>query len=292
MSQSQPPTPGTPTDDTARLRGLIDTWRVAVDDLLAFLETLPPDAWERPSDLPGWDLHDVAAHCSHLEHVLAGGAENLDVEIGDAPHARGALGRYTEQGVVARRLDPPEKIIAELREGADARYAALTSEAPPDASAKASPLFAGVDWNWGTLLGNRVVDIWVHEQDIRRAAGLPGGFDGAPARHTLGVMTRTLPAIVGKRAGAGPGASAVFVLSGDEVVVTVDETGRARAGGDAPAEPTVRLTTDIETFACASGGRRSPKLVPGDGPTEPGTVAVSGDEELGRRIIESLPIMP
>lgn len=292
MSQPQRTGQETPADDTARLRGLVDTWRSAVDDLLALLESLPPEAWSRRSDLPGWTVHDVAAHCAHLESVLSGGGEDLDVEIGDVPHVTNALGRYTEQGIVARRDRTPEEIVAELSDAADARYAMLTEHPPTDAAEPARPLFAGVDWNWGTLLANRIVDIWVHEQDIRRAAELPGGFDSAAARHTLATMTGSLPVVVGKRAGAGPGSSAVFVIGDDELVVTIDTGGRGRLGGPAPAEPTVRLATDVETFACASGGRRAPKVVAGDAPTGPGTIAVRGDDALGDRIVAALPIMP
>lgn len=303
MSQPAPPAPGTPTDDATRLRGLVDTWRAAVDDLVAVLQALPADAWGTPTDLPGWTVHDVAAHCAHLEAVLAGGGEDLDVEVGDLPHVRGPLGRYTEQGVIARRDRTPEQLIAELAESADARYAMLASTPPTDASQRAYPLFAGVDWDWGTLLGNRVVDVWVHEQDIRRAAGVRGGFDSPAARHTLAVMTGSLPPIVARRAAAPPGSSVVISLDrapgrsgvGDApvtVVVSVDDTGRGRLGGPAPANPTARLVTDVETFACASGGRRRPDVIEGDAAPGPGTVAVRGDVALGERIVAALSIMP
>ena len=85
-----------------RLSGYVDVWWEAVNDFTALLEKVPADAWGMPTDLPGWDVHAVAAHTGHLESLLAG-HDHDDVEIGDAPHVRGALGQFTEQGVVARR---------------------------------------------------------------------------------------------------------------------------------------------------------------------------------------------
>ena len=95
-----------PSGDSA-LTGYVDLWWQAVNDFTTLLEKVPAEQWSTPTDLPGWDVHAVAAHTAHLEALLAGGPEET-VEIGEPPHARGMMGRFTEQGVVARRDATPD----------------------------------------------------------------------------------------------------------------------------------------------------------------------------------------
>ena len=59
-----------------------------------------------------------------------------------------------------------------------------------------------IGWNWETLLSNRAVDVWMHEQDIRRAVGRPGGMNTAAAAHTVATFTQ-LP--YGRQAGGASG---------------------------------------------------------------------------------------
>ena len=101
--------------DRERLAGYVEIWWQAVDDFTVLLEELPPDAWSTPTDLPGWDVHAIAAHTAHLEHVLAGGDEET-VEVGEPDHVKSWMGLYTEQGVVARSRHSPDDLINEIRE--------------------------------------------------------------------------------------------------------------------------------------------------------------------------------
>src|SRR5690349_9001279 len=99
--------------DSEHLARLVTTWWRAIDDFTGLLEKVPAEQWDTPTDLPGWDVHAVAAHTAHLESLLAGGAHE-DVEVGDAPHARGMMGRFTEQGVVLRRALTPDEVINQI----------------------------------------------------------------------------------------------------------------------------------------------------------------------------------
>src|SRR3954449_12320742 len=85
------------------LRDRVDIWRSAAADLLALARALDADAWNLPTDLAGWSVHDVMAHCAALESELAGDPP-LPAEVDrDAPHIQNDRAMYTEQGVVARR---------------------------------------------------------------------------------------------------------------------------------------------------------------------------------------------
>ena len=63
----------------------------------------------------------------------------------------------------------------------------------------------------------------------------------------------------------------------------MDENGRGERLTDVPADPTVSLQTDRESFIVLAGGRRTP---------EPGAVGVTGDTDLGQRILDTLAVTP
>ena len=160
-----------------QLRTLVDVWRAACADFAAVARSLSDTEWRLPTDLPGWSVGDVVAHCAALESELAGD-EPLRVEIDkSAPHITGPRGIYTERGVVARRGRTPEQVIAEFEDAVERRTAMLAAEPldDPDAIPAITPGRSG--WNWAILLRNRPIDIWVHEQDVRRAVGKPGDLD-------------------------------------------------------------------------------------------------------------------
>lgn len=266
-----------------RLAGYVAAWARCVDDAVALLQEVAPEQWSAPTDLAGWDVHDVAAHLAHLESVLAGGPEDR-VEIEERPHVANPLGRYTEQGVVARKERSPRQLITELREAADRRLAALRTDPPTDPKATPKILFTGVDWDWQTLLSNRVIDVWMHEQDIRRAIGADGGLDSPGADHTVATFARALGAVIARRANAPAGTTVVLGLAeGDRFAYRVDESGRAVPDAAPPARPTVRLETDRQAFVCLAGGRRTPEHV---------RVSIDGKAELAARILAKMVVTP
>lgn len=288
---------GTPsTDDRALLGHLIDVWARAAGDLADLLDDLDDGDWLRPTDLPGWDVHAVAAHCAHLESELAGAPQPPAVEVPDAPHVRGMMGQFTESGVLARAGWSPAEVVAELRASAAARLEALRADPPTDAAAP-GPGFAGaIGWSWQTLLSNRPLDLWVHEQDVRRAVGRPGGLDAPAAGHTLGVLARALPFVLGKRAGAEVGQSVRLVVTGEQafdVAAVVGEDGRGAACA-VPEEPTATLHLDTESFLVRATGRRSAAEVL-DGAAGHGAghaARLEGDLDLARRVLDALATTP
>ena len=265
------------------LGGYIDIWWQAVNDFTDLLEHLAPEQWSAPTDLPGWDVHAVAAHTAHLEAILAGHPEET-VEFEPPPHITGLMGLYTEQGVVARRDRTPDELINEIRESATARRTALLADPPTDPSAKPPQIFGGVPWDWRRLLRNRPLDVWMHEQDVRRAVGRPGNLDSPAARHTADYLAESLPMVLAKRVAAPPGTTVVLEVAGsDPTTAAVNAEGRGELLPTPPDSPTVRITTDRETFTLLAGGRRAPAA---------GTVTLRGDVELGQRILDTLAVTP
>jgi len=269
--------------DRERLAALVALWWGAVDSFTKVLEHVVDDQWSAPTDLPGWDVRAVAAHTAHLEALLAG-RPHEEVEIGEAPHARGMMGRFTEQGVLARRDETPDDLITEIRESTTARHTQLLADPPTDASAPAPGTFGAIGWTTGLLLRNRPLDVWMHEQDVRRALAMPGNLDSAAAIHTADYLMESLPYVVGKRAQAPVGSVVRLEVAGHApVTVAVGEDGRGRRATSDDGEPTVTLAMDRGTFVVLAGGRRAAAA---------DDVRVTGDTELGERVVASLGVTP
>jgi uncharacterized protein (TIGR03083 family) len=246
---------------------------------------LSPDDWQRPTECPGWTVKDIVSHIVGVESLLLG-RPVPDHEPAPAPHVRNELGRFNEVEVDYRRSRPPASLLEEFREVTSARLDVLRSLVPDDLGKDSwTPIGPGTV---GDLLELRVVDCWVHEQDIRRAAGLPGHMDGPMVGRVLERLARNLGRIVAKAAGCPDGTAAVFVVPGrwgfTATVTVAGGRGSVTEGGhDAP---TVRLQMDAETFVCLIAGRCTPQAE-----LEEGRLEISGDEDSGRRIAENMGFM-
>jgi len=265
------------------LQQYVDTWWHSIGDLLTLLDGLPAAAWEAPTDLAGWDVRAVASHVAHLEGLL-GGAPREQAEVPEAPHITGQMGRFTEIGVITRRGVEPAAIIEEIRRYSAARCASLQAEPPTDPDAPAPGVFGAIGWTTGRLLRNRPLDVWMHEQDVRRAVGQPGNLDTPGARHSATYLLESLGFVLGKRVQAAPGITLVAHVDGHPpTAVAVDDQGRGITLPHPPDEPTVTLRMDRETFVVLAGGRR---------PAAAANVTVEGDRDLGARFLQSLAVTP
>ena len=266
-----------------RLSGYVEVWWRAIDDLTTLLEQVAGEDWATPTDLPGWDVHAVVAHTAHLEALLAG-ADHDQVDIGEPAHVRGPMGQFTEQGVVARRDRTPDELINEIRSSATTRHTALLADPPTDPDAPAPSVYGLIGWTTERLLRNRPLDVWMHEQDVRRALDRPGNLDGPAAAHTADYLAESLGFVVGKRLGAPVGTTVVLEVSGHAAyAVEVGADGRARTLTEPPAEPTTRMAMDRGSFVLLAGGRRAP---------EPGAVRVAGDAALAQQVLDHLAVTP
>lgn len=253
----------------------VQAWKHSADAILSL--DLTDEEWETPTDLPGWTARDVLAHLVHLERVLVVG-DDQDVAGGGTT----VQPDYTEAGVAARRHHPAGELRAELAELVHARARAL-ADLPEDGSQPAPGTPGGVAWSLETLLRNRAFDMWVHEQDIRRAVGRPGNLDSPGAVLTTNMLAAALPIIVARRAKAPAGAAVRVVVTGPVAVdttIVVGEDGRARPGD---AEPTTTITMDTETFTVLGTGRLTLADV---------TLEIAGDEPLGRTVAQHLNVAP
>jgi uncharacterized protein (TIGR03083 family) len=266
------------------LQQYVETWWASIGDLVELAEGLSDEEWDLPTDLDGWDVRAVLSHIAHLEGVLGGGPqEQAEVPEGLA-HVKSPMGQFTEIGVITRRDMPPAEIVEQIRRYATARHDDLVTHPPTDPDAPAPGMFGAIGWSTRTLLRNRPLDVWMHEQDVRRAVGRPGNLDAAGARHSADYLLESLGYVLAKRLKAQAGTTIVAHVEGhDPVAVTVDESGRGQTLPAPPDDPTVTLRMGRETFLLLAGGRR---------PQAMADVTAEGDQDLATRFLTALAVTP
>jgi len=239
---------------------------------------LPDGQWDLPTGCPGWTVKDQLSHLVDYE-ARALGRPAPGHAPGPLPHVRNEMAGANEIGVDARRPEPGAVVLAEFRQVTGERLVQLRALTGQDLAAPVmTPAGPGT---MAGLLTLRVMDSWMHEQDIRRAAGRPGHTDGPAAGEALGYFTQFLPYVVGKRAAAPDGSRVVFRVGGRDPVAVQVAGGRGSLAAG-PDGATVSLAIPVTTFAALVGGRTD---VPDD-------VAITGDQQLGRRVLASLGLMP
>lgn len=235
-----------------------------VDKLVATFESLESlcsglteQQWKMPTQLPGWSVQDNLSHIIGTERALYGLPE-IEHRAGDLSNTRNPIGEMNEHHVDYRRGWPGGKVLEEFREiarmrteqlrGADEAYFATEAMTPTGPGTIAD------------FLHIRVMDVWVHEQDMRRTLGMPGNRGGGAAEHSLDRLIRTVPIVVGKRAATPEGGCVVIRTTGavQRTVVTTVVDGRAKMGGDPPADAICDISMDSDVFLQLATGRGDP----------------------------------
>ncbi|MEV6218034.1 maleylpyruvate isomerase family mycothiol-dependent enzyme [Nocardia sp. NPDC051833] len=127
--------------------------------LIADLADLPAERWSTPSLCPGWDVHDVVAHLTD---------DAKTTRLGFVVHfaaARFDFDRFNQAGVARERAEDPALTLAAFR----AASGRTTGAPAPKAT--------------------RLIEAFVHGEDIRRPLGLHRDYPVAPVvtavRHQL-----------------------------------------------------------------------------------------------------------
>lgn len=243
--------------------------------------SLTPEQWDLPTDCPGWSVKDNLSHIIGTESMILG-RPAPDHQVDDKPWVRNPIGANNEIVVDFRRPWPPDKVLDEFREVAAERMKALENMSADELGAESwTPIGPGTVRD---LLAIRIMDCWVHEQDIRRAVGKPGGLEGPVAAHAFSRHSGAIPFVVGKKAAAPDGSTVVVEVEGFEPFAVGVDGKRANRLDAVPPEPTVRLKTDLETFNRLCCGR-------GDAAELRKNVEVEGDDQLASKILDQINFM-
>lgn len=267
------------TIPTDTIDTLVETWT----SLTELCSGLTEEQWKTATVLPEWTVQDNLAHIVGTERALQG-LPSTDHRTDALAHTRNPIGVANEHEVDARRHLSGAEVLAEWRDVMALRIETL--RAADDAYFDEPTMTPTGPGTRADFLHIRVLDCWAHEQDIRHALGIPGNNGSASAAHTIDRLTRTLPIVVGKRAGTADGDAVRFELTGPVARTLTYEVQGGRAGlVERPTkEPVTTLRMDSDTFACLALGRRP-------GPDLAEWVEISGDVALGERCRDQLNMM-
>ena len=258
-------------------RVVIDLQEQVFSSIDELCSSLTDAEWAAETECPGWSVKDNLSHIIGTESMILG-RPAPEHDPGTKPWIRNPVGANNEIQVDYRRSWPPSKVLEEYREVVAERMKALRNMSEDELDGESwTPLGPGTVRD---LVAIRVMDCWVHEQDIRRAVGKRGELDGPVASHAFGRHSGAMPYVVGKKVGAPDGTTVVIEVDGfDPVAVGVE--GKRANRLDQASDPTVRLSMDLETFNRLCCGR-------GDASSN---VRIEGDEALGQRIVANMNFM-
>jgi len=291
------------------LPDLVEAFAQTVRAVIELAHGCSADDLAKPTECPGWTVHDQISHVVGVEAWLAG-LKDPRVTMPHYGHVRNDFGRRIEYAVEVRRARTGPEVVTELESVLTQRLSTLRSPALTDLSVIPGPF--GPDQS-ATVLALRTFDVWAHEQDIRSALGRPGNLDSAAAAVFVSSVLRMLPRLIAKGAGIEPGHRVVVDIDGpgslvarEGVRVEVDDHGRPRGHAMSTDEAMLtyqgRYSDDVtrpsdlksdhelttislstEAFTRRAAGRRSVS------DTE---YRVVGDEAVARRVLEALVATP
>lgn len=256
---------------------LFEEWE-AIDGVLADLDE---SQWRLPTPLPGWDVHAVVAHIIGTESFMRGvQPPPIDVDVAALPHVKNPIAALNEQWVHALKPLTGAALLTEYRRVTDARRAELTSMSDDEWNAPtASPIG---EVAYGRFVRVRLFDCWMHELDIRDAVDKPGDEGGARGRLAFQDIVDAIARVFAKRGKAPDGSRIAVELTGPlEQTLNVAVDGRAAVveSLDGPATTTLRMDSGV--FTRLAGGRTTVAEHRDD-------VEISGDRELGQRLVDNL----
>jgi uncharacterized protein (TIGR03083 family) len=273
--------------DHPSLQPYVDAWTQSIEAISELVQPLAEGEWNRRTDCPGWSVRDVVSHIIGIECELLGDPRPIHSLPRDLYHVRDETSRHMEVQVDVRRHHTAPEMTSELEYTVIRRSRQLRNEKrQPDDDVR--HVLPGKDpITLERLLQLRAFDVWVHEQDIRRALRTPGDLDSPGAHVARDVLIAGLPDVV-VAAGAPNGSAVVFDVSGPVEfmrTVRVDSEGRATVDGSVSLGPTVTMTLGWETYVRLACGRTRPEKVADD-------VKVEGDNELAQRILRRFSVTP
>lgn len=264
---------------------IIDALETTWTSIDRLLRPLPAASYDAPTPCPGWSVKDVLSHLVGFEKMLHG--EPVPVFEGTWPeYVHNPIGEFNEAFVRANRDRPGPEVLDDFRVQCARSIAALL--ALNDAR------WEKVGWSpegerpYHRFQETRVVDSWIHLQDIRDALLVPEDDHGPGEEIVVNRFESALPYIVGKRMKSPDGTLVRVNLSGRlarSVLIGVVD-GRAVAISDSAETPTVEITTSVALFWRRAAGRISAAAFLAASATD-----VRGDQAMAIAFADALVIM-
>ncbi len=252
MSQTQEQT-------RAKAERITNALKAEWEEFASLCETLSDEEWRLPTACPGWDVKDNLAHIIGTEHFLMG-EKPPEVELGDTAHVKNDIGQMNESWIQSMRGDDPADVLERFKKVTASRIETLSNLSDEEWE-KAGMTPVG-EAPYLRFMQIRIMDSWMHEQDIREAAKKPGNTTGTHVEICLEEMEMAMGFVVGKLGGAPDGCKVVFNLTGDQQTqIKVEVKGKRAEVVDELSDVDIKIQLDFLLFTRLIGGRTTAKEV-------------------------------
>lgn len=249
------------------------------------IQYAPAESWDAQGPCPGWRNRDVMAHLEAQEvaaaQVVTGGEATEFAEFREANGGELWVNGFNEWAT-SRRADLPVRAILDGWGLAADRFLAGASAIPePDWGHRRVPWVAG-EIGVRYVVQSRIVEWWLHGEDIREGAGLSENLQHWPLFCVNDLGIRMLPYALGLTG---------LSFAGRSVLVDLEGVGGgtwhwALAAHEAPPEdkkPDVFVQGRGSAFALVAGRR-----VPAGHFLDEGNLLLGGDERIGEAILANV----
>jgi uncharacterized protein (TIGR03083 family) len=243
------------------------------------------EVYDAPTPCPGWSVRDVLAHLTGFELMLQGGA--VPTHEGPWPaHVKNPIGEVNESFVESYRGKPGAELLELFRR--------TTATSLQRLRALSDEQWEKVGWSpegerpYHRFQETRVLDSWIHLQDIRDALLEPSDDHGPGEEIVVNRFEGALPYVLAKKAHAPDGTLVRINLSGRlaRTVLLGVQDGRASALEARDQIPNLELSTAVALFWRRAAGRISAEAFLRASATD-----VRGDVQLASALAEGLAIM-
>jgi uncharacterized protein (TIGR03083 family) len=268
--------------DREQLLGVAHAERQRLGRMIQYAE---PDTWDLPSAAAGWWNRDVLAHLAASDTAAAqlmAGEPTVELDEFRAS-SEGAfdVDAFNAWTVNRRSGVETRELIETWGKAAEAfiAYAALLSD--DEWSAARFPWLAG-DIAARYLVQSRIVEWFLHGEDMRASNGLGPQWQHWPVYLTIDLGVRMLPWAL---------AQAGYEVEGTSVLVDVEGAGQGTwhwglGAGEVPVgskKPDATLRGRAPQLALVAGRRLSAEDVRGNG-----AIVLGGDRELARVVLQHI----
>jgi len=286
------------------LPDLVEGFRQAMQSLIDLGRSCPSNRTEEPTSCPGWTIKDHFSHVASVEAFLDGGDYPL-VDLPESDYLRTDFTRWLEHGVQVRREHSLDDVVAELETLMFNRLASLRN---PDLTLE-TPVRGPQETSMGLgeLLTRRLIDVWVHEQDVREILARIGNLDSPAAATFVARIVAAFPRVVSRRLSLPAGQTVILESTGpvtarvgvrmahDEAGEVVGHelfSGSQDTAADDAADQELHPDEDVESTTIIMSTEALTRRSAGRRATQDTSYKVVGNEDTARAVLDALVITP
>ena len=265
---------------------LLGTARAEREALGRTIQYTEPVYWEAESVSAGWRNRDIVAHLAASDVAAAtilGGEAPAEFEefLKSADDTSLNVEAFNEWSVKRRASEPFRSVVTEWGRAADLLLARASKIAEDEWTTRRVPWVTG-EIRLPYLLQSRVMEWWLHGEDIRAGAELEPRIEHPPIFCVNDLAVRMIPYALGVAGLSFPGKSVRISLS----FAGEGEWHQGLAPREPPPpgkEPDALIDGLAYAFALVAGRR-----IPAEYYLAEGKLVVGGDTELAETVLQHL----